>query len=183
MLVVALVGLLTLAGCSSPTMLRESDFDDVTQAQHGTGGTPPSGWWCNEFDPDDGRLGAYSTLALDESEADWFRFGATLIEAEPGFTATHLLEQVQDGAARCAEKAERVESLSMEPLTGLPEGAVGWRGVHHTGGETFAIAVVAVDETHLLMVGWYTLRDDAPIEINELIRLGLEGVERVGLDD
>ena len=82
---------------------------------------------------------------------------------------------------RCTATAEEYTGLSIEPLSGLAADAQGWRlrdDTHDLWGE---LAIVPVDSSHILLVGFETETDQAepPVELDELIRLGLEGVERV----
>lgn len=95
-----------------------------------------------------------------------------------------VIEEMTANASRCAAPAAATDDpeTSLEPLTGLDDGAVGWRT--YDGPRVWGeYAVIPLDETHLLAVGFETDKPEPPIEINELIRLALEGVERVGLDD
>lgn len=182
-----LVGALTLAGCSSPTMLHPSDFGQTYDVTHDVKAAIPYSDWCNRIWSYDAQGVAASMFGI---RGDGFTFvGAMLLEAEPGFTASDLLQDLTAGASACEDRAAETDFLWIEPLTGLPEAVVGWRNGDNARcrdeearlwGE---LATQAVDDTHVLMVGFQTCSEEPPIEMDELIRLGLEGVERVGLDD
>lgn len=186
-LVLVLVAAFTLAGCSSPTMLHASDFGQTYDVTHGDLRSVPVGVWCSKIRSSDAHTAAASRFGI---RGDGFTFvGAVLLEAEPGFTASDLLQDLAAGASACEDRAAETDHLWIEPLTGLPEGVVGWRHGENsacpdTGYPLWGeLAAQAADETHVLTVGFETCSQEPPIEIDELIRLGLEGVERVGLDD
>ncbi len=76
-----------------------------------------------------------------------------------------------------------------ELLSGLPDRAVGWHtrddsiqwadGDEDLWGE---LAALAVGPSDLLVVGFETDPERARVEVDELLRLAREGVDRVGLD-
>lgn len=181
----ALVAVLAaaLAGCTSPsTLLDAADFDGVVESAHDEDGAFAPGWtWCTELNPYAYVVGASPTSLL--TFAGRTQVGATIVDRSgEGLSAEAVLGLVEERASRCAQNDTATGSgYVIEPLTGLDDDAVGWRT--ETGeGEHGEFAVLTLDSSHLLAVGWATDQPEPPLELDELIRLAREGVDRVGLD-
>lgn len=172
-----------LAGCtqSDPPLLRESDFDGVVSATHDEPGQDyvPGPTWCRRLVPSRVPLppGPISRLTFDE-EDPYPTVGAMVV----GRSLDTVTDSLEGAAAWCTQVEGEGPDRSLEPLTGLDDGAIGWRTRDDNGvwGEYVA---VPLDGLHLLLVGFETDEAEPPIELDELIRLAREGVERVGLDD
>lgn len=185
--VTALTLAVLVAGCttSSSTLLNASDFRGVAEADHGPTSMPPGRTWCSELSITNRQSAPQSTLVL--SEDGWTAVGAVILVGGSS-SAAELLDELEEGAADCLAAAESAEGYSIEQLTGLEAGAVGWRTSDQTiegpeGGLALWGEYVALplDGTHLLAVGFETDEQQAPVELDELVRLAREGVERVGL--
>lgn len=182
---VALVVLsgLALGACTqaSPTLLRDSDFDGVVSATHNDVGQQsiPGPTWCEGLSIGDLGLptGAVSELSFDEEDG-YPRVGAVLVDQEMDLTAARL----EDAAATCAAATEEHPELSIDPIDGLPDEGMGWRTGDDEGGLWGEYAAVPVGDA-VLLVGFETDQEQAPVELDELIRLAREGVDRVGVDD
>lgn len=180
-----------LRGDKEPTLLNESDFQGVREVVDG-GGAP--GWYScidGPYTKFRARVVATSRLLLP----DYDIVGATLLEASPPLSTEDLLDDFRAQAAECAEfwdyhpsdDESALHRKSIVPLTDLDEGMVGWRirdpSVNHGKGVWTENLAIPLDDTHLLRVGFETGNDEPPVPREELIRLALEGVERVGLDE
>lgn len=188
---------LALAGCTDPepTLLQESDFGDVFAAHHDPRLQTyvPGPLWCSNLQPSFflATHDAISVISLDSGDRyPWVGAMVGSDSYEMGDT-DFVVDQMKTRADWCGagdeddpdQSSESQSGWSLEPLIGLGDGAVGWRARDDDHGEWGEFAVIPLDETHLLAVGFETDKPEPPIEINELIRLALEGVERVGLDD
>jgi hypothetical protein len=174
---VAAVGLLVLAGCgSSPVMLDEADFDDVQTVHQNEGAFAPGWTWCDALRPsryiDGGAVS--SSLTLGDRE----RAAATIIDGAPDdLPAEYMLEQYEQQADACASADPTTRCYSIEPLTGLGDGAVGWE-THTSDGEWGEYALIPLDEWRLLAVGFSTFEDEAPVDMDELIEHARDGAEQ-----
>lgn len=180
-LAVALAAL--LASCTSPsTLLVESDFDGVVESAHDEDGAFAPGWtWCTELNPYGYVTGAPPTSLLTFSGRT--QVGATIVDRSvDGLSAEAVLALVEERASLCVENDTAAgRGYVIEPLTGLDDDAVGWR-TQTSEGERGEFAVLTLDSRRLLAVGFQTDQEQAPIELDELVRLAREGVDRVGLD-
>jgi len=169
---------LLLPACgSSPVLLDEGDVPGVESATQNSDRALAPGWtWCDGL-----RSGIYvqgpvisSSLVLGE----WSRAGATIIDrSDDGAMAEYLLEEYAQEATLCAGSAAVQQGNSIEPLTGLPEGALGWT-TRTSDGEWGEYALIPLDEQRLLAVGFATTEDEPPVDMDELIEHAREGAEQ-----
>jgi hypothetical protein len=152
---VAAVGLLVLAGCgSSPVLLDEADFDDVQTVHQNEGAFAPGWTWCDALRP---------SRYIDGGPDD--------------LPAEYMLEQYEQQADACASADPTTRGYSIEPLTGLGDGAVGWE-THTSDGEWGEYALIPLDEWRLLAVSFSTFEDEAPVDMDELIEHSRDGAEQ-----
>lgn len=174
---------LVLAGCSGPepTLLRASDLDGVSGATHDSEEATTRGFgWCSPLDPYAYyRPAPTSRLQLDGGGT----VGATIVDqSREGYGADHLMGLFEEKAVLCVDGLGAAGGDTIEPLTGLGADTIGWRT--ETGdGYQGEIAFVRLDDNRVLAVGVETDGAELPVELDDLIRLALEGVDRVGLDD
>lgn len=183
-----------LAGCadrSVPTLLDKDDFPGAVEATHGTSGWNVAGQgWCGYLPIDlvDGiqRNDSYSSIRLDEDGGSWA--GAQLAWAGPYVPAEDVIDAIARQAQDCIDHVAEVGGRrSVEPLIGLDDGVLGWH-VEETSshdGQTVwgEYVVIPVSPQRALMVGFQTRLDEAPVDLDELVALALEGVERFDLDE
>lgn len=181
--VVVLTSAALLAGCAGAgTLLRASDFDGVKDADHSTT-LPPGRVWCYGVASDAGQsVTRQSTLVFDEKNR--VVAGAAVI-THKGATADEMLAEAELDAEDCARGAETSEAASIEPLMDLGRGVLGWRFVDDsieyadgTTGRWGEFALVPLDDSHLLAVGFETVDDDPPVDLDELLRIARERAER-----
>jgi hypothetical protein len=94
-----------------------------------------------------------------------------------------LIDRMEQDAALCAQTAgEHPDNhQSIEPLTGLGDGAVGWRTRDlDVRGE---YVVIPLPDGRLLAVGSTTTADDAPIDVRDLLALAAQGAEQFPATD
>jgi hypothetical protein len=185
--VVVLAAAALLVGCAGGgTLLRASDVEGVKDADHSIT-LPPGRVWCFGVASDAGQsVTRQSTLVFDEKNR--VLAGAAVITHEDA-TADEMLAEAELDAEDCARGAEGSEAASIEPLMDLDRGVLGWRFVDDsieyadgTTGRWGEFALVPLDENHLLAVGFETVDDDPPVDLDELIRIARERAER-SLDD
>lgn len=176
---------LALAGCadSDPTLLDASDFEGAEEEHYERPWALPGGSWC---------LGVYASVSWD-SPGSFLLLddGRTEVGAGVVWDNGSTFPSVERAARGCVEHAEEEPLLVAEPLRGLEEGAVGWRFVEGEPGVLGEMdegrwgefAMIQLDATNVLAVGFETDQAEAPVEINELFRLAREGLEGVDLDD
>lgn len=180
----ALTLVLALAGCTQPepTLLDASDVEGVVSSEHDELAQThvPGALWCERLTADGLTMPTGAISRLNFSETSPYPTAGAAI-GDRGMAET--VERLEDGETRCAATAEEYPGLSIEPLSGLDADAMGWRlrdDEHEVWGE---FAVVPIDSGHVLLAGFETDQDEPPVELDELIRLGLEGAERVGTGD
>ena len=133
------------------------------------------------------RVTQQSTLSFAEDYR--VAAGAAVVTHERA-DAAEMLAEYALGADACTRLQERSSKHSFEPLAGLDDGAVGWRTVDDsveyddgTTGRWGEFALVPLDDTHLLAVGFATVDDDPPVDLDELIRIARERAEGMVDDD
>ena len=169
-----------LAGCSSsPVVLSEGDFSDVTIVEQNSRFSIAPGWtWCQQLSP----------LGLMESPVSgtWLEIGggpavgATILDrSDRGDDADDLLEEFRSAGEQCAVSARSIGTgRVIEPLdTGRP-GVSAWRTADRNGmrGE---FAVMPLDDARVLAVGFVTDQEDPPADLDDLIRLAEQGARQV----
>ena len=191
----ALVAL--LAGCAGarerPHLL---DLDDVPGAvsenhESGTWVLAGQGWCGMSSGPVGDRSGPASGIGVGESRRVWVE--ARIASNGSYEPAEELMAEVEAGVQGCVDHLEELaaagESLdrSIEPLTGLADGVIGWRSREASSdgsGETWGeFAVMQLTESKVLVVGFETDQVEPPIEIGELLAIALENTERLALDE
>lgn len=155
----------------SPELLDEADFTGVESAQHGETAYPPGWTWCD--------LGVGRWFSEDAPVSS-LTFGdhawaAAAIVARPGtWTSQEVLDALETAADACADSELVDRGNSIEPLDGLAPGEVGWT-TEAADGERGAYALVPLDETRVLAVGYTTLEDDPPVDVHELVERAKDG--------
>jgi len=171
---------LALSGCaSSPVLLDEGDFSGVERSYQNQRYAVPPGWtWCEDLSP--------TFLGGGKFAGSWFSFGdpvqagaALLDRSGDGMTAERLAGRYEDKAELCAEELERGEGegRSIEALSGLDAGAVGWR-TETMDGEWGEYVLIPLAEWQLLAVGFSTDQKEPPVDLDELVDLAREGAEQ-----
>ncbi|WP_282944799.1 hypothetical protein [Cellulomonas endometrii] len=169
---------LVLSRCGAdPVLLDESDFTGVTATSHRDWiGVTPGPTWCDGIGSEQFTKGASPGSALGFGERG--AAGATIIDRSSyGAPAEYILELLERGATSCAESEPTTRGYSIEPLTGLAEGEVGWT-TRTSDGEWGEYVLIPLDEWRLLAVGFSTSEDEPPVEMDELIERAREGAEQ-----
>ena len=177
-------GVFLLGACaSSPVLLDERDFDDVTLVEQNSRYSIAPGWtWCEEMSPNlymgDPVQGTW--LELDGGPA----VGATLLDRSGrGQSADDLVAAITAQADQCVLSSETIGSGRLiEPLDGLEDGASGWR-TRDPDGVWGEYVVVPLDGSRVLAYGFATDRDDAPVDLDDLRDLAVAGAERFPTSD
>lgn len=169
---VAVSVMVVLAGCSSaPVLLPEDEFDDVTIVEQNTKYSIAPGWtWCQVMSP-----GLY---VGDPVHGTWLEIdgrpsvGATVLDRSGfGQDASDLVAEFVVHADQCALEGREIGvGRSVEPLEGLGQGVTAWR-TEDPNGVWGEFAVLPLDDTRVLAVGFQTDRDEAPAELEDLISL------------
>jgi hypothetical protein len=176
------IGVLVLAGCAGePVLLDNSDFPGVTStSQNEWGGGTPGPTWCS-------GIGS-AQYAAGGSISSWLSFGdqgdagAALIDrSSDSATTEYFVGKITEQATACADSEATTRGYSIEPLTDLGDGAVGWE-THTSDGEWGEYALIPLDEWRLLAVGFSTFEDEAPVDLDELIEHAREGAEQFPTD-
>ena len=168
-----------LAGCSSsPVVLSEGDFSDVTIVEQNSRFSIAPGWtWCQQLSP----------LGLMESpvRGTWLEIGggpavgATILDrSDRGDDAEDLLEEFRSAGHLCADFAEPALGRAIEPVEGLGERVSGWR-TEDPDGNWGEFAVMPLDDARVLAVGFVTDQEDPPADLDDLIRLAEQGARQV----
>lgn len=171
---------LLLAGCSdpAPTLLRSSDIDGVTGATHDSEEATTRGFgWCSPLD----RYAYYRPAPTSRLQlAGGGTAGATVVDqSREGFGADYVMRLFEEKATLCLDGLGAADGDTIEPISGLDADTIGWRT--ETGeGYQGEIAFVRLDDNRVLAVGVETEKGELPIDLDELVRLAREGVERVG---
>lgn len=177
--------MVVLAGCSSsPVLLPADEFDDVTIVEQNTTYAIAPGWtWCRTMSPVE--------YGGDPEQGTWLQIdggpsvGATVLDQSGlGQDASDLIAELVADADQCTLSAATIGSgRSIEPLDGQGDGAAAWR-TEDPNGVWGEFAVLPLDDTRVLAVGFQTDRDEPPAELADLIALAVEGAERFpGGDD
>ena len=190
----ALVAL--LAGCSDePEVPQLLDMDDVPGAvsedhEPGRWVLAGQGWCGMSTGPIGDRSGPYSRVGIGESRV---QVEARIASNGPYEPAAELMAQVEADVQRCVdyleERAAAGEPLdrTIEPLTGLDDGVLGWRTRETPYGDSGDVwsefALVQVTESKVLVVGVQTDEEEPPIDIEDLLAMALENAERLALDE
>jgi hypothetical protein len=178
----ALGGVLLLSACgSTPVLLDESDFPGVDSATQNSDRALAPGWtWCDGL-----RSGTYVQAPVVSSSlvfGEQSRAGATIIDRSgDGASAEYLVEQYAQEATLCAESVAVERGNSIEPLSGLAEGEVGWT-TRTSDGEWGEYVLIPLDEWRLLAVGFQTSEDEPPVDLDELIERAREGADQLPTD-
>lgn len=161
-----------------PVLLDPDDFPGVART-HQNGHNAPPGWtycdlsvggWVREGSPD---------TALVFGPDQW---AGAAIAVQPGGrseSAAELLDRLQERAASCAT-SELTQSgrFSIEPLSGLGPGEVGWRTRYEDPLQWGEYVVIPLDEGRLLAVGFQTTEETAPVDMDRLVELAKQGAEQ-----
>ncbi|WP_213284315.1 hypothetical protein [Cellulomonas hominis] len=170
-------GLLVLGGCgSSPVLLEESDFTGVQAEQQNEAAYAPGWTWCDALRPSSYIDGGAVSSSLTFGDRE--RAAATIIDGSPDdLPADYMLEQYEAQADSCARSDATTRGYSIEPLTGLGEGEVGWT-TRTSDGEWGEYVLIPLDEWRLLAVGFQTSEDEPPVDRAELVEHAREGAEQ-----
>lgn len=160
-------------------LLDEDDFQGVTETLQSKRYAVAPGWtWCEDLNP--------TWFSGGKFPVSWFSFGdpvqagaAVLDRSADGVTAEELAGWFEDKAGLCAEELERgeEEGRSIEALSGLDAGSVGWR-TETIAGEWGEYVLIPLDEWRLLAVGFSTDQQEPPVDLDELVALATEGAEQ-----
>ncbi|VTR78925.1 hypothetical protein CHMI_03713 [Cellulomonas hominis] len=181
-LVVAAAAVLVLAGCAGePVLLDDSDFTGVTStSQNEWGGGTPGPTWCS-------GIGS-AQYAAGGSASSWLSFGdhgdagAALIDrSSDSASAEYFVGKISEQATACADSEATTRGYSIELLTGLGEGELGWT-TRTSDGEWGEYALIPLDEWRLLAVGFSTFEDEPPVDLDELIEHARDGAEQFPSD-
>jgi hypothetical protein len=170
-------GLLVLVGCgSSAVLVQESDVPGVETVHQNEEAYAPGWTWCDALRPsfyiDGGAVSSSFTFGNRE------RAAATIIDgSSDDLPADYMLEQYEAQADSCARSDATTRGYSIEPLTGLAEGEVGWT-TRTSDGEWGEYVLIPLDEWRLLAVGFSTSEQEPPVEMDELIQRAREGAEQ-----
>lgn len=175
-----LVGLVALVSAcsSSPVVLSEDDFDDVTIVEQNTEYAIAPGWtWCRQLSPLD--------LMEEPVQGTWLEIGggpavgATILDGSSGGEdADDLLEAFRSAADQCVLSARSIGTgRSIEPVEGLGTGVSGWR-TEDRDGNRGEFAVLPLDDRRVLAVGFTTDREEPPADLAGLIELAKQGAEQ-----
>ena len=169
---VAVSVMVVLAGCSSaPVLLPEDEFDDVTIVEHDTKYSIAPGWtWCRAMSPVEygGDPDRGTWLEIDGGPS----VGATVLDQSGiGEDSAGLVAEFVADADQCTLSAATIGTgRSIEPLDGQGDGVTAWR-TEDPNGVWGEFAVLPLDDTRVLAVGFQTDRDEAPAELEDLISL------------
>lgn len=187
----ALAALAVLAGCadrSEPTLLHRDDVRGAGAVTHeqslwDVAGQGPCSGFGIEMAYGHEQHAPSTVVELDD--------GATLVEAQAAWAGAYIpVEEVVGAIARQAEECiaraqdpQWSDRLSVEPLTGLGDGVLGWR-VEQTGpgsggqGRTWGeYVVVPVTRQAALMVGFSTTLDEPSVDLDEVVARALARTE------
>ena len=167
-----------------PVLLDADDFPGVERAYQNERSAPP-GWtscdlsvsgWVRQGGPD-------TELIFGQGQ----RAGAA-IGVEPGPLSGGAAEEIaylERTAAICADSEKTERGFSIEPLTGLDDGAVGWRTKQEgyvRGDQEVSVwgeyVVIPLDEHRLLAVGFETDQEEPPVDMDRLVELAKQGAEQ-----
>jgi hypothetical protein len=173
------VGVLLLGGCSTtPVLLDEDDFEDVTIVEQNTRYSLAPGWtWCEEMSP--------NLYTSEPVQGTWLEVdggpsvGATLLDRSGrGQSAEDVVADITAQADQCVLSSRTIGSgRFIEPLDGLEAGAAGWR-TEDPDGVWGEFVVVPLDGTRVLAYGFATDRVDPPVDLDDLRDLAVAGAER-----
>jgi hypothetical protein len=181
--VLAAVAVVVVRGRDAePSLIRADAVPGMTLAyQNGQNGIPPGAMWC----PDLGG-GRYVRSPVTGSvfRGGGVRAGAMIVNPSPrGWDSAAIIAAIEYQAASCIRSVDPGQVRpNIEPLDGLPEGAVGWHleSQYEGWGE---IAAIPLDADRVVLAGIESRGGaDSPVDIRDLLTLALEGAEQLPAD-
>jgi hypothetical protein len=142
----------------------------------------PGSTWCSDIAP--GRF-VWSPVTGSRFDGDGVAAGAMFLNLSVrGRDSAAIIGALEAGAAACALRLVPGQNRqTIEPLAGLPEGAVGWRTTRERRSWWGEIAAIPWDEDRVLVVGIESYRGgDVPIDVRDLLAMALEGAEQFPAD-
>jgi hypothetical protein len=187
-LTVALAAGGLLGGCTAsadPVQLPDDLVDGAVSVAQNTSGSYAFGptwcdtilarWWVGAERQAASRPEVISSLFRFEDHGS---VGATILDLSyDGTSAQDILDEVGDRAETCLTSDALDRGYAFEPLSGLPDGAVGWSSAT-TAGMRGEYVLLPLDASRVLAVGAETTSDDAPIDLDDLIAAALQGAEQ-----
>lgn len=172
------VAVVLLTGCGGDPVLL--DGDDVPGVQGTTqntrSGNVPGPTWCDGIAADTFPAPSSPGTVLDFGAQG--SAGAVIIDRSgDGIGSDYVLATLQEQADLCGDSDAASEGSTIEPLTGLVEGEVGWT-TRRSDGEWGEYVLVPLDESRLLAVGFSTTQDEAPVDLDELVDRATAGAEQ-----
>ncbi|HEY0239605.1 MAG TPA: hypothetical protein VGC37_13270 [Friedmanniella sp.] len=163
-----------LRPAADPVLLDPRDFTGVEAVHQGKPSQEPGWTWCNlDIAPWTSEGDPVTTLDLDHDTLAT----AVIADGRPDATAEEIVSTLSADASACAESESVTLGASIEPLTGLDDGEVGWRTTT-TFGAWGEYVLVPLDDSRVLAVGFATWDDDPAVAINELVARAKAGAEQ-----
>ena len=172
--VVAVVVLVLTRPWREPVLLDAADFDGVETVHQGERAYPPGWTWC---DLGVGRWYRDGAPSSSLSFGEYSRAGAAIVSSPDRWTSDEIITALSDDARACSESDQAGRGNMIEPLDGLDADTVGWR-TRTVDGEWGEYLVTALDSTRVLVVGFATLDDRAPVDAGVLLERAREGALR-----
>ena len=202
-----------LAGCSStPSLLDDAGIEHITSQRSATGGSLLAPRWCRglattyemnfDVDNDDfafvvaARTAEIAGRSEDERmDDDVTRIGALLSRSRFNSSTDEnawrgdqdeLWEKAQRELRICVASVGGVfaPEASVTELTGLPDGAQGWR-FHEVNGTVTYIdyVLMRLDDGRVLAVSTSTAKEPSPLNIVDVMEAAVRNAKRIPIDD
>jgi hypothetical protein len=159
-------------------LLDPDDFAGVTRADQNTQ-NPPPGWTACDLSVGDWLSDEGPDTALEFGPDQ--RAGAA-IAVQPSSSTRDVRETIDylSGLAEMCAAGNSATSgrFSIEPLSGLAPGEVGWRTRYEDPLRWGEYVVIPLDERRLLVVGFETDEADPPVVMDRLVELAKQGAEQ-----
>jgi hypothetical protein len=174
-----------LAGCSSsPVLLDAEGLGDVVGVEQNSEGFYALGYtWCTGMSL--GLLDPAPSYSSQITLVDGGTVGATIVDpSSQGWSTQDVVDHFQAQADQCELYVSEgsVTGSTIEPLSGLGTGVVGWR-TEQEGAGWGELAVVPLDGRRALVVGISSPDDDAPITLDDLLARAQQGAEQFPAGD
>jgi hypothetical protein len=150
--------------------------------QNGENGIPPGAVWCPDLGG--GRYVWRTQVTGSVFHGGGVRAGAMIVTPSPdGQDSAAIIAAIEYQADSCTRGVESSPlGDEIEPLAGLPEGAVGWHLTERYGGWG-EIAAIPLDADRVVLAGIESRGGaDSPVDIRDLLALALEGAEQLPAD-
>lgn len=161
-----------------PVLLDPEDFPGVTRTDQNAQNSPP-GWTACDLSVGDWLSDEGPDTALEFGEDQ--RAGAA-IAVQPSSSTRDVPEMIDylSGLAEMCAAGNSATSgrFSIEPLSGLAPGEVGWRTRYEDPLRWGEYVVIPLDEHRLLAVGFETDQEEPPVDMDRLVELAKQGAEQ-----